>query len=142
MAVGLPDYYRGIRPRYGAAQLLRADKDAVANDTVLLGGVTGKGMIYGGHVETVHTSTQQDCKVELHVDGKDIGSKNLDNLVLFALDTEHSYATYLLKYDEVGYRYVVGILPGITFEKSFEIYYTESHGGTPRIRTRILYALI
>jgi len=142
MAHGLPDYYRGMRPRYGEAQLLRVAETVTANDTTLIGSISGKGMIYGGHVCLDYTSVQGQSEVALFVDDNDIGSKRFDRLLQYGLFGKHSYATYLLKKDELNYVYVAGILPGITFETSFKIYYTERHGTTPGVAARVIYALI
>jgi len=142
MAVGLPDYYRGIRPRYGAARLLRQTKTVVANDTTVIDIVEGRGMIYGGDLVVLPGFAQGQSEFTLFVDEKDIGSSRFDRCLERGHIEKHSYAYYLIKMDNVNFIYCVGIMPGITFEKSFQLSYTERHGTTPDVKIRVVYALI
>ena len=151
---GLPDYYRGVdiafqalsdlivRPRYGKADLLYKDKVVTAKDVTLIGEVYGHGMLYGGCVYLNITENQQLSKVLLHVDDKEIANKSFNDLAIYGLVGEHSDGTYMLKYDQTNFIYAVGIMPGITFEESFKIYYDEKHLATPEVSARVLYALV
>ena len=45
-------------------------------------------------------------------------------------------------FDNVNFVYVIGLMPGITFESSIEILYQETYGRTPVVRSQIIYTEI
>ncbi len=142
MAAGLPDYQRTVRPMYGAAKILRADTIAVPKDTVFVGSIEGKGMIYGGCLYPEAAIEQKDSAFLIKIDGSDVGQRSFSDMEIWWLVSESSYITYLLQYDQKRHRYSVGLCPGVTFETSFEIYYIEDHNEAPIVVAKVNYALI
>ena len=154
MVHGLPDYYRGVdiafqalsemivRPRYGKAEILSVQKVVTPNVATLIDEVYGQGMLYGGNAYLDYTSDQGQGGFMLTVDGKIIADLRFDYLLEQGLLGKHSYGLYLVKYDPTNFIYTVGIMPGITFEEHFKVYYRERDGKTPTVYARVLYALV
>lgn len=142
MAIGLPDYSRGIRPGYGSGQNKAGYKVVLKNDTTPLATISGKGMIYGGYVRVEYTSSLSDSGLFLYVDDEKLGSIGFETLDRWNLDVEHSYPVYKRKYDDTNFIYVVAFSHGITFEKNIRIEYIEAGGKTPTAWWQIIYALI
>lgn len=142
MAAGLPDYTKVIRPRYGAAKTALGVVRVAARDTTKLIEVKGRGMIYGGIVHLTAAATQKTGRPGLHVDGEVICVVNFYTLNLYNIVQEYAYPLSLIHYDEVNYRYAVGINFGFTFEESFKVDYEEKEGARPFVVCRVCYALI
>lgn len=142
MAAGMQDYQKIIRPRYGAAKVLAETKPAVALDEVSIGDVSGRGMIYGGAIKVSPLTTQRNSEPILEVDGTRLASANFFTLNYFNYTKEHISALYLMCYDDTNFIYILGVAPGLTFEKGFEVLYNEAHNKTPAVICEVYYALI
>lgn len=154
MASGLPDYYRGIdvtyqtlgeivnRPKYGAAQRDIFAGAVGAGVVTTLIDVAGKGVIYGGHVMTLGAGSQILDTPFLQIDGVDVFGQTFGYLRTHGLDVERSAVLFLREYNEVNYRYSVGIGYGYTFENSLKLRYLEGHARTPDVTGVLHYALI
>lgn len=154
MASGLPDFYRGVdiayqalsqmivRPKYGAAKLIKGVETATANEKISILSVLGKGMIYGGDLRVIGTERQILDVPVLSIEGVEISDTNFGNLCGWGLDMEHSGPFYIRLCDNVNFLYSVGISFGFTFETSFEVLYDEKDGGTPLVSCRLSYSLI
>lgn len=142
MASGMPDYYRGVRPRYGASKTVIGGGAVGANVKTDLVEVTGKGMIYGGNVYLSYTSTQKDGIPILKVDGTEISTINFFTMNFFGLCKGYSYPFSLLVFDDTNFVYSAGVAFGFTFEEGVEVVYDERNGGTPTVVCRLVYALI
>lgn len=142
MANGMPDYQRIIRPRYGAAQNVALFKTVTANDQVKLTEIVGKGMIYGGYLRVEHTASIAGDSLFLYVDEEKVGAIGFTALTRWNLSVEHSYPIYIRTYDDVNFIYAVAFSHGFTFDKSFQLYYTETNGQTPKPWWQIIYSLI
>ncbi len=142
MASGLPDYFRLVRPRYGAATLGEGSEIVTASDITLILTITGKGVIYGG-VLSVEGARSQDLDVPLMiVDEFLITNTNFFSLNKYGLNTDKIMPFYITKFDDVTFDYSVGISSGYTFEKSIQIGYTENETGTPTVVAKVIYALL
>lgn len=154
MAHGLPDYYRGVdiayqalsemitRPMYGSVRYGRGSIIAAANAPRILFSKHGKGILYGGYVYLDHTSTQEDSSAEIAIDYVSLENSSFKDLCKYSLVKPRSELCYLLKYDNTAFVYAVGLPPGITFETSISLTYTEGHGETPDINFLVAYALV
>jgi len=142
MARGLPDYFKETRPRFGGAQDKSSYNIVTANDETILATITGKGVIYGGFIKLKHTATQKNSGIFVYVDEEKLGVTDFEDLELHGLTVENSYPFYLRKYDDVNFRYCVALSRDITFETKLEISYVETHGETPKVWYRVIYALI
>lgn len=153
MAEGLPDYHRPIdvaiqtmteivnRPKYGAAEILIINSAVGINQETWLGSIAGKGMIYGGWITVDLQGSQWNSIPILRIDNEEVGRTSFANLYRYSLTKEHNEGTYLRAYDITNQIYTVGISHGFTFETQFEILYYETHGLTPTVYARIIYAL-
>jgi len=154
MASGLPDYYRGmdvayqalaemvVRPKYGGA--LAEASELVVTGSVLntLFTVAGKGMIYGGYLWVDYTSSQKDSIVKLEIDGEVLLGESFNGMNIYGVKRPGSFVESLFTFDEINYRYAVGLCYGITFETSLKMHYHELHATTPIVSWRVIYALI
>lgn len=113
-----------------------------ANDQTILRTILGKGIIYGGYVRVMYSSTQAGSGVFLYVDDEKLGSIGFDALRIWGLNVEHSYPVYLRAFDDVNFVYAVAFSHGFTFEESLRIDYVEGDGTTPIVWWQIIYALI
>lgn len=124
MSSGMPDYLRTIRPRYGTAMKSAGSKVAAAiGDTTLLS-VTGKGIIYGGIVYSTGTATQKNSIIQLEIDGVQMISMSFNDMDALNIDICGIFPTVLIKFDDAGFKYAVGLCRGVTFESSLKIIYT------------------
>lgn len=142
MASGTPDYFRTVRQVYGAGKKATGDVTALANAKKSVLTVSGKGMIYGGVIVVDYTSDQSDSIPILALDGIEVGLTAFASLNVFNMTHENCYPFYLLQFDEINFRYTVGISRGFTFDSSFEVLYDEKHGTTPLVSCLAVYALM
>jgi len=142
MAVGLPDYYRGIRPRYGAAGSKYDFINVGASEEKSLCTVTGKGVIYGGFIRMLGLSAAWDDKPKLLIDGKAVSELKYSELLSYGIDDTTKGPLFLTYYDMVNWIYCVGISAGMTFESTVEIRYHRSPAVAKPVRIGIIYALI
>ena len=154
MARGLPDYYRGVdiayqalaqmivRPKYGAASEVITVLVVTANTENEMVSVSGKGMVYGGSLYLASSSSQRLSLTILEVDGSVINTTSFTTSAFYSLTRENSSPIYLMAYNEVDFRYSVGISAGITFETGFRVLFTEEHGNTPIVICKVVYALV
>lgn len=154
MATGLPDYYRGIdvtyqtlselmnRPKYGAAQSISAGFVVTPSAETEITTVSGQGMIYGGMLGVIATDQIWVDVPILKIDGVEISIANFYTINDFRMYPEKSYPFYMLRFDDVLYRYAVGISSGMTFETGFDVLYEEGAGRTLSVSLRVIYALV
>jgi len=154
MAHGLPDYYRGVdiayqalaelivRPKYGSATPAIASKNVTANDETSIVSVSGKGMLYGGLLYLTPVASQKNDKPYLYCDGSKLSNLSFLTMSDLYISVAYSQAFYNLKYDDANKIYSAAICPYLTFESSFEVAYEETHGNTPMVYVRALYAII
>ena len=143
MPHGSPDYWGiSVRPSLGAAQREIYLLNAVASDTRQCAIIHGNGILYGGHVASQGIATQKTDTYNLYIDGNRIAHTQFEFHNEAHINKEHSSPLYELQYDDVNFLYVLGIMPGITFESSFEIRYTEAPGRTPVLLGEIIYTII
>lgn len=142
MASGNPDYLRQVRQMYGGAHSDKFGYAVTANALNELGTVKGKGIIYGGFITLEYTSTQLTGYPMIEIDGRymEYASFFLTNKMGFK--QEHSLPLYELLYDDVNFRYNVGVMPGITFEEKVTLLYREWEGTTPTVIGCLIYALM
>lgn len=142
MTSGMPDYFRGMRPRYGGAMKSTGTKVEAPLGYTSLITLSGRGMLYGGLVYLNHTSTQKGSEVIVKVDGRNMISMRFVDMNLLGVCSVGIYPTVLLDYDDVRFIYCVGLAGGVTFETSIEIVYNELHGSEPTVFAEMMYALI
>lgn len=142
MARGLPDYFRSVRPRYGAAKSKAVGITVTASAETTLVEESGKGIIYGGVLYFDYTSSQAGAKPWLTVDDKKLGQLPLGFLNRWSVNQPGTFPFYLLHYDESEFEYGLGLTPGYTFESGFKVSYEESNDTTPHVYCSITYALI
>lgn len=142
MASGLPDYFKAIRPRYGAANSEIAVVQVVAKEETELVSVVGKGVIYGGALHLALASGQKNSVPVLEVDEANIAELNFFTMNFYHMNIVGCYPFYLLTFDDVSGIYAVGISGGITFEKGVRVLYQEEHDTRPWVVCRAIYALI
>lgn len=142
MTSGLPDYYLGMRPRYGAAKHNSGTKLVLARDVTELCSIDGKGMIYGGHLWFIHIPTQKNSAPFLKIDGITLMQPTFYDLCRFNLTRDRVASWYLRVFNETIHRYSVGLSSGFTFESNFTITYNEVHNTRPQVYWQVFYALI
>lgn len=142
MAIGLPDYSRGIRPGYGAPMSSDGSKVVAALGYTPLLEVTGKGMLYGGLVFLNHDSTQASGEVLLVVDGRYMITQSFYNLNLLGVNAPGYFPIILIKYDETNFIYAVGLGYGVTFDESLAVVYNELNTTTPTVFALLMYAVV
>lgn len=154
MASGMLDFYRGVdvkyqalaqmivRPKYGAGVIASGSKQVIGSQANTLVGVDGKGMTYGGIVWLDDTLTQANSQVRLLSDDETLNDISFLRLNDYGITKPRSAVITINRYDAVNFIYSVGVSYGLTFEKSFELSYTEVYGRTPTVHYRLFYALI
>lgn len=154
MAKGTEDWVRRIdisiqstaevdnRIKNGAADVLTFAGLADASTTKTLGTVTGKGMVYGGFIASQGVDIQHDDYLSLVIDGTTIYIPTFEQSVAWNQIRPNGPVLYLTIFDEVLFRYAMMVGPGVTFETSFVIRYTEAHGRTPAVSVGLMYALV
>lgn len=130
------------RPKYGAANKLEAIVTVVAGTSTLLGTITGKGILYGGHLWVQPSNAAPFDSLMLKIDGTTLLGSKFGHMHELSINKEHAAGVYELHYNHTLRHYCVGIMPGITFESEVEFYYSEGGGFTPTPRLNVIYALI
>jgi len=131
-----------VRPQYGAGHYLFEFGYMPANTTTLLASVLGTGVTYGGFAYVDYTSTQADSSLVIYLDDETMGSISFSVLNSRMIDRPEMHSVWKRHYDDTNFLYILGIKPGMTFEKSLKVYYNEEHGTTPFVVVGLIYALI
>jgi len=142
MASGLPDYYRSVRPIYGALKTAEVFGVVLPSVVSSLIAKTGKGIILGGFVALDYTSSQKNSGIILAVDGAVIAGYSFAFLYAHKINRSGPTLMYQLGYNDGLYKYSSGISENITFDSSFEVGYYEQHATTPSVYCSMNYALI
>lgn len=142
MVSGLPDYKSDIRPEQGAAKSVFGKKTVVLFDLTTLLKVDGKGIVYGGVVWLEYTASQKTSIVYALIDGSYVQSYSFLRLQRYGIFEPRSVVITLNAYDDVNFIYSVGVSYGITFNKSFELVYSEQAGDTPDVNYNLVYSLL
>lgn len=142
MAAGMPDYQSIVRPRYGGALSTYGYLTMASGGSTLLAEVFGRGMIYGGYVLVNYTSSQKDSLVYFYADNSLLVYDDFASLAEFGLALPGTYPLSIVKFDDVEFKYCVLFSYGITFETGFRLAYGERHLATPKVKFRLVYALL
>ena len=142
MAEDYPDYSPSYLLRHGAVKQKVFKDNVIASSTTQLLSITGKGVTYGGYLYTTSTSPQSNDMPVINIDEVYIEPRPYNFYELFNICIPTANFFYLLKFDNNNYCYVVGISPGVTFEKSILIRYKEVSGFTPYVVCRLNYTLL
>jgi len=143
MPIGAPDYWGiSVRPSFGSARRATFARAANTSAITIALTITGNGIIYGGYVLSSGVATQKADSYEIFIDGEAVAFATFLNQNTWLLNKEHVAGLYELRHDDVNFKYCLGIMPGITFEKSIRIQYLETYGRTPNIIGDIIYTLI
>lgn len=130
------------RPKYGGAIRTIGSIVATPNSLETIVTISGKGMIYGGITNVVTGSDQGNSIVILNVDSNTLMGMSFKDLNYYCLYNPLCTPIIVLRYDNAGYKYTVGLAYGITFETSLTVQYYEKHGTGPSVTSRLFYALI
>ena len=142
MAEDYPDYSPSYLVRYGSPKQKSFLGNATPSTTTELFSVFGKGIIYSGFINADKLSTSKADKIKITIDNQVYASRSFEFLDLCNIISHFIYPTYLAKFDDTNFFYVVGIGSGITFEKSIVIEYEETYGHSPGIVAFLNYALL
>jgi len=131
-----------VRPAYGAVD---DDIDgkliADATESVIFT-KSGRGVLVGGVVRWWGGSSKARLRVKVVIDTNSICAVYTDDLMDRHITKPNILPTYVIKYDEVNYAYVVGISPGITFESSFAIQIYHELGMNQQVNWELYWALV
>jgi len=142
MASGLPDYFRAVRPRYGAAKSVMGSKTLTAHSENTLVSISGKGMLYGGNMRFDGVLLDRWDVIHLYIDNVLFYQTNFYSLNLAKYTIPGTNAIFIQSYNEVEGLYSIGVSSGYTFESCFKFSITENRGNTPDVFYNIFYALI
>ena len=139
---GAPDWYSLEGVTYGLVNKAINVGTVSANSDETLLELTGRGIVYGGHVHVGASGSLYRGVVEYHIDGVNISINTLSQLSLFGLDRPESHSVYLLKYDDIWYRYAMALSPRITFGKSVKVRFDNNDPYVATFFARLYYALM
>lgn len=129
------------RPSYGSRRMTEVTGTIPANAKTAVFALTGTGIVYYIYLWISSTGTQQNDIISSALDGAEVTLPTVLQLQdnNFTMPAESIAAITL--YDEVNFKYAgIGGF-GHTFESSFLIYYTETHGRNPTANLKVVYAL-
>ena len=132
-----------IRPKYGSCRSLMYEDNIAESSTVTIFSISGKGMVYGGHIHHDFTGTNNYIALKVVVDGQSTWTENL--LKLHERKIRKTGMWYLWEEDyTANTEYTQGIMGEITFESSYAvtIYNLTGSGAQDTIYARLLYALL
>lgn len=104
------------RNKYGVLQHYAASGSGELGYTTLFS-VTGKGIIYGGFLNTSH----KDAFLRITIDGTIINTPSHDSLNTLGIISPEQYLVFSLFHDAVNDSYNMGIKSGITFETDYKV---------------------
>ncbi len=144
MAIQTPDGAQLVfnRPTYGGARRIGLSANSVANDTVVLATITGTGKIYGGFAKASDTGNGIDNGFRLTIDSVFIDNPQFSDLALHNVDTPALNSIYYVLIDGVGFNYIVGFMPNLTFEESFEVAFSNISARIFPLTGAIIYSLL
>lgn len=103
--------------------------------------LSGKGVLYGGYVYISNDAQEKLGRVQLVLDGVDMGTFTFENLFNRLAFHPGIASFYLNQYDLESGIFTVGFTPFLTFETGVEIWY-KPDGGVVSVHHRIHYAVI
>ena len=143
MPHGAPDYWGiSVRPSFGGARSDMYFDNVAASAWTILHTIVGNGIIYGGNIIVAGAATQQTDVIAMSVDGTNLGQSIILQLNDWKFTGLYDSVVHEIFFDNVNFVYVIGLMPGITFESSIEILYQETYGRTPVVRSQIIYTEI
>lgn len=130
------------RPTYGAANIASFTQACGNGAITELASITGTGVIYGGHIWMSGTGTHAADVPALIVDGNTFPAVNSQQAYDRKIFNPGEFAFFIKHFDEVDYKISWGIQPGITFESSLVLKYTQFSGGACTAYGRVIYATV
>jgi len=131
-----------VRSIYGAGERETYDAAVLSLDTTELINIAGKGVVYGGSIYLDAGAAQGNDIVELWIDGVQVTFMSFNLLMDHEIYSSVAGFLYLTIWDGTLFKYCVCLCTGITFESSFIIKYTETHGNTPTVKSELYYATV
>ena len=123
MARGGPDWYGQLGVTYGTLNRAFNSILSGAGETQDLIEVKGRGILLGGALYSSATAAHDSDIPRLYIDGIEVAGLPFAGLYENGLDSPELYPIFILKFDELIYRYSAGIVAGITFGQSFKLTY-------------------
>jgi len=137
-----PDFSRVQYKRYGTPM---RGYDTISCDPgawTSLALISGKGQIYCGFVKSESANATENDHVGVELDGQAIGNIAFQTAVNCGLWRSYNYSIYMLVFDVVTPRVVVGLTPNYTFETTYEVKYWNAGALAFDVDIEIVYTLI
>ena len=156
MAKGRPDWTSSInitgqdiaevieRPKYGAAQDAYSDTSIGEGMTVDIALIAGTGMVYGGVMKHEGSFDPDYIELSIVIDGTSFTIFSLEDINTWMMEDKKMAPFYEKYYSEEYDKYVLGMMPGITFETSWGMSVENKYGSgaTDSMKFELIYALI
>lgn len=124
MASGHSDWYGlPIFPRYGAATLTSWDENCPAGELTTIKTIIGKGVVYGGYNYLEGGVSHREDVFYFRVDNTTIAAWTHEWMRDKGFFFPDNQITNLILYDDVNFKYGVGIAKFISFEANCIIIY-------------------
>ncbi len=130
-----------VRTKYGTADRKQGQTSVSPSTTTSLFTISGKGMIYCGHIATGPSQSQSGDILKIYGDGDLLFTQSFYQMYTRKMFKNGDNLLYLTKYDDTDYSYVVCATSFITYEASFEVRYQEAYGNSFNVHWDFTHAL-
>lgn len=132
-----------VQPTYAGRQLTVPGDVTVPDGTeTVIVTLAGKGVVVGGLVWFTTAFAPNLQHFRILVDGNEIISESVSELYAQRWINTPYYPLYVMKFDQVGNWYNVGIGQPITFETSFSLTAVQDSGVSKIANARVIFALV
>ena len=142
MARGGPDWYDPVRITYGTIASESYDGSIAAPLNVDIIEVKARGIILGGFVYASGFLGNNDDIVRVYIDDAVLSELSFKTLHEQKASRMELAPVFIIQYDDIFYRFGVGILPQTTFGLSFKINYEVKGAFVATVSARTLHAAI
>lgn len=143
MPRGYPDYFgQQMFPKYGGAKFTSKYKVITTSGNVEVLAISGKGRIYGGYMYTKDPDSTKNDRFRLRIDGETIPAPDFEALLSYGHISTTDTLLYIIYYDELTPKYVVGLKNNITFDYDFAVLYNKTSANDVTVEVNVYYTLI
>ncbi len=108
-------------PSYGGARVVEASGALDIGETLEIFSVTGKGIVYGGHVYITALDDPNNGRIEVNIDNFGYKGYSFAEYNTRGLTAENRFFVYNTIYNVSNRMYGFGFTPRITFESSYAV---------------------
>jgi hypothetical protein len=153
MAKGFEDWQQNVniadqravqllsREYFGAALAVYDGILINPGDTRDIVNISNKGIILSGFLYNNPATSGITDEIDVYIDGNLLFWTRIADLINYNIKSDRMSPLYLITYDDVAFKYTIGIGTGYSFENNLQIRYNNTTAGFIQVRISLVYGL-